>query len=117
MVLAGRLLLAALFIVSGLWHAWHFPLTAAYFGRLDLPFGYALAGVTTAIEIVGGVALAFGWKTRCAAWALAAFTLVATALGHRFWEADPAFYFNQMTHFLKNLAIVGGLIVLAEKRA
>jgi putative oxidoreductase len=51
------------------------------------------------------------------AWALAAFTLVATALGHRFWEADPAFFFNQMTHFLKNLAVIGGLLVLAEKRA
>jgi len=116
-VLAGRLLLAALFVVSGIWHAMHFPVSAAYFARLGLPFEYVAAGLTTAFEVIAGLLLAVGWKTRCVAWALAAFTLVATALGHRFWEADPAFFFNQLTHFLKNLAIVGGLIVLAEKRA
>jgi putative oxidoreductase len=116
-VLAGRLLLAALFVVSGAWHATHFEVAAAYFARLDLPYGYVVAGLTTAVELAGGLLLALGRWTRCVAWALAAFTLVATALGHRFWEADPAFFFNQLTHFLKNLAVIGGLLVLAEKRA
>ena len=45
--------------------------------------------------------------------ALALFTLVATFAAHRFWEFDGAQVANQMNHFFKNLAIVGGMVILA----
>ena len=65
------------------------------------------------VEIVAALMLIFGWQTRLAAWALLAFVIVATLVGHRFWSGDPAQYVNQLNHFLKNLAIIGGLLLLA----
>ena len=49
---------------------------------------------------------------RMSATLLAAFTLVAALIAHRFWEVDPAQYMNQMNHFMKNITIVGGFLVL-----
>jgi len=44
------------------------------------------------------------------AWLLIAFTVIATFMAHRFWQMDAAQYANQLNHFLKNAAIVGGLL-------
>ncbi len=111
--LIGRLLIAALFVISGIWKITHFPVTIAYFTRIGLPLPEAMAVLATAIEIGGGIVLAAGWRALWVASLLALFVLAATALGHRFWEADPAQFFNQLNHFLKNLAIGGGLLLLA----
>jgi putative oxidoreductase len=115
LALAGRLLIAALFIVSGIWHVTHFEITAAYFARIGLPYQNVVAGLNVVVEIGAGLLLFVGWRLRGVAWFLAAFVLVATALGHRFWEADPARYFGELSNFLKNLAIIGGLLVLASR--
>jgi putative oxidoreductase len=65
------------------------------------------------IEIGGGLLLILGWQTRLAAWILAAFTVFATFIAHRFWEFDGAQYVPQLTSFMKNLAIAGGLLMVA----
>src|SRR5262245_48852654 len=114
-VLIGRLLIAALFIVSGVWHVTHFEITAAYFARLGLPYQNAVAVLNVVVEIGAGLLLAIGWRLRPVAYLLAAFVVVATALGHRFWEADPSRYFGELSNFLKNLAILGGLLLLASR--
>jgi putative oxidoreductase len=114
-MLVGRLLIAALFIVSGIWKITHFPTTAAYFNRIGMPIGEAAAVLAIIIELGGGILLAIGWRRRYLAWFLAAFVVVATALGHRFWEADPSRFFGEMNNFLKNLAIIGGLLILAAR--
>jgi putative oxidoreductase len=114
-VLIGRLLIAALFIVSGVWHITHFPVTAAYFNRIGTPSGEAFGVAAILIELGGGILLAIGWRKRLLAWFLAAFVVVATAFGHRFWEADPSRLFGELNNFLKNLAIIGGLLVLAAR--
>ena len=111
----GRLLIAALFIVSGIWKITHFPTTAAYFARIGLPLQEAWAVLAIVIELGGGVLLAIGWRRKMLAWFLAGFVVVATVLGHRFWEADPARFFGEMNNFLKNLAIIGGLLILAAR--
>ena len=69
--------------------------------------------VAIVIEIGGAVLLITGWNARRAAWLLILFTAIATAMAHRFWEFDAAQYANQMNHFLKNVAIIGGLLYLA----
>ena len=114
-VLLGRLLLAALFIVSGIWKITHFPTTAAYFARIGMPMQEAFAVIAIVVELGGGILLAIGWRRKYLAWFLAGFVLVATALGHRFWEAEPSRFFGEMNNFLKNLAIVGGLLLLASR--
>jgi putative oxidoreductase len=115
LVLAGRLLIATLFVVSGIWHAAHFTLTAAYFNRIGAPIGEAAAVLAIIIELGGGILLAIGWRKRLLAWFFAGFVVVATVLGHRFWEADPARLFGELNNFLKNLAIIGGLLILAAR--
>jgi putative oxidoreductase len=101
--LIGRLLISALFIVSGIWKITHFSTTAAYMVRVGMPVGEAAA------------VLAIGWRLKWIAWFMAAFVLVATGLAHRFWEVDPARFFGEMNNFLKNLAIIGGLLILAAR--
>ena len=114
-LLVARLLVAALFVVSGIWHVTHFEVTAAYFARIGLPYQHAVAVLNVVIEIGAGLLLAVGWRQRGVAWFLAAFVIVATVVGHRFWEADPSRYFGELSNFLKNLAILGGLLMLASR--
>ena len=69
--------------------------------------------VSVIIELVGSILLIIGWKTRQVAWLLMLFVIIATLMAHRFWEFDAAQMTNQLNHFLKNLAIVGGLLFVA----
>ena len=114
-VFVGRLLLSALFIVSGIWKITHFATTSAYFNRIGMPIGEAASVLAILIELGGGILLAIGWRRRWVAWFLAGFVVVATAMGHRFWEADPSRFFGEMNNFLKNLAIIGGLLIFAAR--
>jgi len=114
-ILLGRILLASLFIVSGIWKITHFPTTAAYFNRIGMPIGEAAAVVSIIIELGGGILLAIGWRRRMVAWFFAGFVVIATVLAHRFWEADPSRLFGELNNFLKNLAIIGGLLILAAR--
>jgi putative oxidoreductase len=72
-----------------------------------------MAVLAILIEIGGAALLILGWQTRRISWLLILFVVIATAMAHRFWEFDAAQYANQMNHFLKNAAIVGGLLYVA----
>ena len=111
--LLTRLLIAPLFLVSAIRSLGAVAGTAGYLGRLGLPMPEVMAWIVIVVEISGAIMLIVGWKTRFAAWMLAAFVVVATLLAHRFWAMDPAQYVNQLNHFLKNLAVLGGLLLLA----
>ena len=103
--LAGRLLLSAIFIISGLSKLAAPAATIGYIGSVGLPLaplGFALA---IAVEVLGGFALIAGYRSRLVAAVLAVFTL-ATALAFHNDLADQ----NQFIHFFKNIAIVGGLL-------
>ncbi|TFW14185.1 DoxX family protein [Brevundimonas intermedia] len=103
--LAGRLLLAVIFLASGAGKIAAPAMTIGYIQSVGLPFaevGYFLAIL---VEVIGGLALIIGFHTRWAALALAIFTIVAAVLFHNNL-ADQ----NQMIHFMKNLAITGGLL-------
>ncbi len=113
LLLAGRLLLALLFLVSGVRAALSFPGSASYFAGLGFPVPEAATILAIVIEMGGGILLAAGWKTRWVAWLLVAFVAIATATAHRFWEFDAAQFNNQLNHFLKNLAVIGGLLYAA----
>src|SRR5260221_9490342 len=114
-LLVGRSLIAALFLVSGVRKIMFFSLQVAYFTRLGFPLPEAFAVLAILVEVGGAALLIAGWRTREAAWLLIVFTLVATFMAHRFWEFDPALLGNQMNHFLKNFAIIGGLLLVAAR--
>ena len=105
LALIGRVLLAILFVLSGLGKVAAPGMTIAYIKAAGLPFPpLALAG-SALIELAGGAALILGSRTRLAAALLAAFTVMAALSFHSNF-ADQ----NQMIHFLKNVSIVGGLL-------
>ncbi len=93
--LAGRVLLSAIFLLIG------------YIAAAGLPLPQLAYALAVLIELGGGLALLAGYQTRIAAAALALFS-VAAAFGFHANFGDQ----NQMVHFLKNLAIAGGLLQL-----
>ena len=112
-MLVGRILLSLVFLIAGYRKLMGVAASAGYFAKLGFPMPEVMVWVAIAVELGGAILLIVGWKTRWAALLLALFTLIATFAAHRFWEVDAAQYANQMNHFLKNLAIVGGMIILA----
>jgi putative oxidoreductase len=103
--LVARILIGLLFIVAGVGKLGDVGAFTGYLTSGGLPA--ALAWPTILLEVLGGVALVIGFQTRVLAVLLAGFTLLAGMLYH-FQPADQM----QMTMFLKNLAIAGGLLML-----
>ncbi|MEO0590676.1 MAG: DoxX family protein [Pseudomonadota bacterium] len=106
--LGGRLLLAAIFILSGFAKLGAAEGTIGYIASVGLPFAEAIYYAVVALEIVGGIMLVIGFKTRAVALALGVFSVAAAVIFHSDF-ADQ----NQMIHFLKNLALAGGMLQVA----
>jgi len=111
-VLAGRILLGLLFIVSGFGKIAVFEGTVGYIAP-HLPLTALVAVLTIVVELGGGLALVTGLWTRQAALVLAVFTLFTALVFHSFWSAPDTAKAMQQIQFLKNLSIAGGLFVLA----
>ncbi len=109
-VVVARVLLALMFILAGFSKFAGLEGTAGYIASKGLPMPQVLAFLTAALEVVGGLALAIGFQARIAALALALFTLLASVLFHNFWAMPADQAFVQQLMFMKNLAIVGGLL-------
>ena len=114
MLLVSRLLLAAVFLVAGIRKILFYSGTVGYFTKLGFPAPEVMAVLAILVEVGGGALLVLGWQTRRMAWLLILFVAIATAMAHRFWEFDAAQYNNQLNHFLKNAAILGGLLMIAS---
>ena len=110
----GRIVLVIIFIASGFGKFADLSGTAAYIAGKGLPFPQLLAAAAGAGELVCGLAIAIGFQTRLAAIGLIVFTASAAFFFHDFWNLPAgAERANQMIHAMKNLSIIGGLIVLA----
>ncbi|RJG08208.1 DoxX family protein [Massilia cavernae] len=111
--LSARLLLAALFIPAGISKLTAFAGTVSYISSAGLPLPHVAAALALAVEIIGGVALVLGARTRLAAMALAFFTLVASYFFHNYWAVPQDQQFVQQLLFFKNIAVAGGLLGIA----
>lgn len=109
-LLAGRFGLGAIFLVSGLGKLASWSGTVAYAGSKGVP-AILLAGAV-ALEVVGGLSLLAGWKTRWGTIALLAFLVPVTLVFHGFWAYQGAEVQLQTIQFLKNVSISGGLLVV-----
>jgi putative oxidoreductase len=105
---AARVLLAALFLVSGVEKVFAPAMIQGYIASAGLPFPPLVYAITVVIEVGAGALLLVGFRTRLMAGVLAAFTVAAALIFHRAL-GDP----NQFVHFMKNLAIAGGLLHVA----
>ena len=103
--LLGRILIAVLFLISGLGKIGAYAGTQAYMGSMGVPG--VLLPLVILTEVGGAIAILLGWKTRWAAFALAGFCILTATLFHSHF-ADK----GQMTSFMKDIALAGGFLVL-----
>lgn len=113
LLLAARVLLGAIFVQSGFGKL---MALGGFIGGLEsqgVPMAAVLGTVGALVEAFGGLAVVLGAWTRLAALLVAAFTVAATLIAHRYWDAAPEAMKMQQTQFMKNLAIIGGFLALA----
>lgn len=105
--LFGRLLLSIIFLLSGFQKLAGFDGTVGYMGQQGLPLPFLAALVAVAVECLGGILLVVGWQTRLTGLVMAVWCIATAVVAHSNF-ADP----NMMIHFLKNVAMAGGLLQL-----
>jgi putative oxidoreductase len=107
---SGRVLLAVLFLLSGIGKLGAYSATGAYMSAFGVPS--ALLPVVIATEVLGALTIILGWKARVAGFLLAGFCLLTASIFHHNL-ADQ----TQLIHFFKDLAIAGGLLLLVANGA
>jgi putative oxidoreductase len=105
LALAGRVLIAAIFVISGASKLLDPASTMGYISAMGLPFPELGTGIAILVELGAGVALAIGYRTRAVATILALFSLATAVLFHGALGDQ-----NQFIHFFKNVAMAGGLL-------
>jgi len=101
----GRVLISTIFILSGLSKLAAPAMTIGYIQSVGLPLPPVAFGLAAFIEIVGGITLLLGYRTRIAAGVLSLFALATAVFFHSNFGDQ-----NQFIHFFKNIAIAGGLL-------
>ncbi len=109
-LIAGRVLMSVIFILSALMKIFMFSGQVAYARSMGVPLPAAAIVVALIIELACGVAILTGFQTAVAAWVLFAYLIPVTLFFHTHFSDQ-----NQLVHFLKNLAIMGGLLILASR--
>jgi putative oxidoreductase len=112
--LIGRALLAVIFIASGFGKLTAVHGIAAVLARKGFPYPIALGYAVGAIELVGGLMILCGVKTRYVALVLFCFTAGTILMQHNFWTMHGAARATNQLHVMKNLAIMGGILLLAS---
>jgi putative oxidoreductase len=99
---AGRVLIAFMFVMSGLNKMNNYSNTAGWMDAMGVPG--SLLPLVIVLEVLGGAAIMIGWQTRIAAILFAAFSVMSAAIFHADFSDQ-----NQMIHFMKNVSIAGRL--------
>jgi putative oxidoreductase len=106
--LAGRVLISAIFLVSGLGKIAGYAGTQGYMEAMGVPG--VLLPLTIALEVGGAIAIIVGYRTRLAAFLLAGFCVLSALIFHRALGDQVQFIM-----FMKNLAIAGGFLLLVAR--
>lgn len=111
-LLLGRLALGAIFVKSGLQKLLALGAFAASLAQRGVPASSTWAVIGATVELVGGILIVSGLRTREASLLMILFVIVATGISHRFWEFAEAARRAQESQFFKNLSIIGGFLLL-----
>ena len=106
----GRLLISGMFVMSGLNKIGNYDNTAGWMDAMGVPG--ALLPLVVALEVLGGVAIIVGWKTRIFASLFAGFCLMSAILFHANFAEQV-----EMIMFMKNISIAGGFLFLVANGA
>lgn len=111
-VLLGRILFASIFVLSGFGHFTEPVITFA--ANQGVPYASFFVPFSGLLAILGGLSIALGYYAKVGGWLIAAFLVPVTLVMHAFWNVDDAAYaMTQQTHFMKNLAMLGGALAYA----
>jgi putative oxidoreductase len=111
--LFGRILMGLIFLISGLFKIMGYSQMVAFATSKGLPLASVGIACAIIVEVLGGLAVISGFKARIAAWVLFLYLIPTTLLFHNFWALKGMEQQDNMAHFMKNLAIMGGLLLLA----
>ncbi|WDD94067.1 DoxX family protein [Burkholderia sp. FERM BP-3421] len=112
-LLVARVMMVLLFVLFGWQKLVGFHDAVAYMASTGAPLPALAAVIAVVMELVVGLLLAAGFYTRPLALLLALYTLGTAAIGHRYWSMTGLAQYDNMIHFYKNVAIAGGLLLLA----
>jgi len=112
LALVGRILLSSIFILSAFNKLGSFSQTAAYMAQHNMPAVRFFLVIAVLFELVGGFLLLTGYRARLGAVLLAVFIIPATLIFHNFWAFEGMERQQQMINFLKNVSILGGLVMV-----
>ncbi|UEM19082.1 DoxX family protein [Skermanella mucosa] len=113
LLLIGRVAIGVIFLHSGFGKVMELSAFTARMESMGVPVASVTAPLGAFVEFFGGLAIILGAWTWLAALLVAAFTVVATYIAHRYWIMPPEQMAAQQTQFMKNLAITGGLLAFA----
>jgi putative oxidoreductase len=112
-VLLGRLFFALIFLMAGPNH--FASQTIAYAASQGVPLASIVVPFSGALAIVGGLSILLGYRARIGAWLIALFLVGVTPMMHKFWVvADPTMHQLQMIMFMKNMAMLGGALLITQ---
>jgi putative oxidoreductase len=115
--LAGRILMSVLFLVSGFFKIGGYSQMVGYSASKGLPMAGVAIACAAVIELACGLAIIAGFQTKIAAWILFLYLIPVTFFFHNFWAMQGVEQQQNMINFLKNVAIMGGLVILATNGA
>jgi putative oxidoreductase len=115
--LAGRILISILFLLSGFLKMTHWQQTASILTSMKIPLVPLALPVIVLIEFGGALSIVAGYRTRLAALLQFLYLIPVTFMIHNYWAFQGAQQQDQMAHFLKNVGIMGGLLLLAANGA
>lgn len=110
--LVGRILISAIFIVSGIAKLTDPAGASGYMAGVGIGNADTLVYVAGAAELAGGLSLLFGFLTRIGAIGLIVLIAIISFYFHNFWALPEPEAKMQMVQFMKNLAIMGGLFMI-----
>ncbi|HGW8134048.1 TPA: DoxX family protein, partial [Escherichia coli] len=110
LLLLARLMLACLYMISGVPKLLSFTGTIDKMASLGLIFPAITAAIVVLVEIVGALMIVFGFFTRPVSIILCLYTVLASFLGHAFWTMPAELAHGNMIHFYKNICISGGFL-------
>jgi len=112
-VLLGRFLFAAIFILSGPRH--FMSQVIAYAASQGVPMASIAVPLSGTIALVGGLSILLGYRAKIGAWLIVLFLAAVTPMLHKFWAiTDPMMQQIQMAMFFKNASMLGAALVITQ---
>lgn len=110
--LVGRVMISTIFLMSGLMKIGNFAGTSGYMAKMGVPMSDIALAITIIVEVGGAAMIIVGWKARLGAVALFLWMIPVSLMFHAFWAAPQEQMQTQMAMFLKNISMMGAMLMI-----